>query len=426
VSFSLHCTDDGSFVNEVQIDTQDETEPYSFGMVGVFDYGNNDQVADLAMDLDVGWNRLWFDYSYFHDSSGELDAAHVAYMSTVVDTALAHNIKLFCAVTMYDATWDSVSGSAINEANFQLYENFLGYLVTYFKGRIDYWEIGNEPEVVDFWKPAPNAVIYTQLLQRAYAKVKSLNPQAKVIGLSSVSSIIDFIEEAFQNDALQHMDILGLHPYCYLDPTYKSIFEISYEYTVIDDIRDLMVQYSGTTKPIWVTEVGYPDYLGTYGVSEQRQAEMLVRSYMLLIQKDIPVIAWYTFINNAFNTAEKEDNFGILTNDLVPKKAFAAYRSMVATLKGYSFTREVTIKEKCKAMLYTSSGNSDILVAWSFDETPNASDGNVVVVNKNIQLDSCVQIENISDIDGNSLETSFNVELSSSPIYIIGKLTCLP
>ena len=64
----------------------------------------------------------------------------------------------------------------------------------HFKGRIDYWKIWNEPEVDEFWKPAPNATIYTQLLQRAYTKVKAVNKEAKIIGLASVSSIVDFIE----------------------------------------------------------------------------------------------------------------------------------------------------------------------------------------------------------------------------------------
>lgn len=329
-----------------------------FGMVGTFDYGNHEKVADIVQDIGVKWNRLWFDYDSFVDENGEIDLDEILFTDTIIDLALGHDIQLFASVTMYSAIWDDELDSPNNEKNFQKYEHFLAYLVEHFKGRIDYWEIWNEPEADVFWKPAPNAVIYTQLLQRAYTKAKEVNQEAKIVGLSSVSSRVDFIEETFQNDALNYMDILGLHPYCYLDPNYKSIFEISDEYNRIDDIRGLMIDHHGKIKPIWVTEVGYPTYKGEFGVTEQRQAEMLVRSFVMLIVKDIEVIA------------------------------------------------------------------------WTFDEIPNTEDGNVVVNTKNIQLNIDGVIENIYDIYKNSIElpslvNQISIEISSSPIYIIGDFDIL-
>jgi beta-glucosidase/6-phospho-beta-glucosidase/beta-galactosidase len=204
-------------------------------MVGAFDYGNYEKAADSAQDIGVKWNRLWFECDYFVDESGEIDLDEILFSDSIIDLALEHDIKLFAAVTMYSAAWDDELDSSRNEENIQKYEYFLAYLVEHFKGRIDYWEIWNEPEVDGFCKPAPNAVIYTQLLKRAYRKAKEANKEAKIIGLSSSLWSVDFIEETFQNDALNYMDILGLHPYCYLDSNYKSIFEIS------DDIAGLII-----------------------------------------------------------------------------------------------------------------------------------------------------------------------------------------
>jgi hypothetical protein len=399
--------------------------PSPFGMLGTFDYGNYEKAADYAQDIGVKWNRLRFDYDSFVDENGEIDLDEIVFSDTIVDLALEHDIEMYACVTIYKATWDDELGSSRNEENFQKYENFLSYLVEHYKGRIVYWEIWNEPEADVFWKPAPNAVIYTQLLKRAYRKAKEANKQAKIIGLSSSLWSVDFIEETFQNDALNYMDILGLHPYCYLDSNYKSIFEISHEYNRIDDIRDLMIEHHGTIKPLWVTEVGFPTYKGEFGVSEQRQAEMLVRSFVMLIVKEVEVIAWYCFINDGFDETDNEDNFGILTNDFNPKKAFSAYKNMTDILEGYTFAKVVTIEEKSKAVLFKNNKNMEILIVWTFDEVPNTEDGNVVVTAKNIQLTIDGEIENIYDIYKNAVElpslvSPVDIEISSSPIYIIG------
>ena len=396
-----------------------------FGMLGTFDYGNHEKVADSAQDIGIKWNRLRFDYDYFFDENGEIDLDEIIISDTIVDLALKHDIEMYACVTMYSVTWDDQLDSPSNEENFQKYEHFLAYLVEHFKGRIDYWEIWNEPEADAFWKPAPNAVIYTQLLKRAYTKAKEVTKEAKIIGLSSSLWSVDFIEETFQNDALNYMDILALHPYCYLDPNYKSIFEISDEYNWIDDIRGLMIDHHGEIKPIWVTEVGYPTYTGKFGVTEQRQAEMLVRSFVMLIVKDIEVIAWYCFINDGFDETYNEDNFGIMTNDFNPKKAFSAYKNMTDILEGYTFAKVVTIEEKSKAVLFRNNEKKEVLIVWTFDEIPNTEDGNVVVTTKNIQLTIEGEIENIYDIYKNSIElpslvSPVSIEISSSPIYIIG------
>jgi hypothetical protein len=186
-----------------------------------------------------------------------------------------------------------------------------------------------------------------------------------------------------------------------------------------------MIDHHGKIKPIWVTEIGYPDYTGKFGVTEQRQAEMLVRSFVMLIVKEIEIIAWYSFINDGFDETDNEDNFGIMTNDLNLKKAFSAYKNMTVILEGYTFAKVVSIEEKSKAILFKNNEDKEIFIAWTFDEIPNTEDGNVVVTTKNIHLTMDGEIENIYDIYKNSVElpsldSPVSIELTSSPIYIIG------
>ena len=60
------------------------------------------------------------------------------------------------------------------------------------------FEIWNEPNDVDFWQPAPDAAVYTALLQASYSSIKAVDPSAFVIsgGLAPEAdggSIIDAV-----------------------------------------------------------------------------------------------------------------------------------------------------------------------------------------------------------------------------------------
>jgi len=98
---------------------------------------------------------------------------------------------------------------------------------------------------------------------------------------------------------------------------------------------------------------------------------------------------------------------------------------MTDILEGYTFAKVVSLEEKSKAVLFKNNEKKEVLISWTFDETPNTEDGNVVVTTKNNQLPIHGEIENIYDIYKNAIEfpilgNQISSELSSSPIYITG------
>ncbi|MBR0277735.1 MAG: hypothetical protein IJQ50_04675, partial [Clostridia bacterium] len=60
--------------------------------------------------------------------------------------------------------------------------NYVEYIVTRYKDKVDYWQVWNEPNISTF--NANNATVaqYTELLRITYNKIKSIDPTSKVIG----------------------------------------------------------------------------------------------------------------------------------------------------------------------------------------------------------------------------------------------------
>jgi len=58
---------------------------------------------------------------------------------------------------------------------------FVGDLARHVAGRVQEFTIWNEPNIVEFWKPAPSPGEYVNLLRVAYAQLKSVDPKATVL-----------------------------------------------------------------------------------------------------------------------------------------------------------------------------------------------------------------------------------------------------
>jgi hypothetical protein len=92
--------------------------------------------------------------------------------------------------------------------------------------------------------------------------------------------------------------------------------------------------------PIWVTEDGASvcTGCGNQGTSEQRQAERLVRQYMLALANGAAHFDYFQ-MKDKFNHGPSDvwGNMSLLRNDLSPRPAFAAYKTMAHLLGNARF-----------------------------------------------------------------------------------------
>jgi hypothetical protein len=196
--------------------------------------------------------------------------------------------------------------------------------------RVDAWEIGNEPNLIEEWHKPPDPAAYAELLQIAYREIKAADPDAMIVsaGLAPVSARgdsnhlndLDFTRGMYAHGAADHFDVLGIHAFGFAQPPEmppdgtvcpsetlgRSVY-VRVEGPEIDrgcwpveglvfrraeQIRAIMVEYGDGTKPVWATEFGWlirplpcclshSDWYAQawHAVSEGRQARYLLRAY---------------------------------------------------------------------------------------------------------------------------------------------------
>jgi hypothetical protein len=165
-----------------------------------------------------------------------------------------------------------------------------------YKGRIDAYEIGNEPNLIEEWGHDPDPAAYAELLKLAYSTIKSADPDALIVsaGLAPVGATGDprhvndlaFLRGMYENGAAGAFDVLGMHPFGFAympetapdaeacDPPSNS-FKLRYVrvegpalnrecwsvdglcFRRAEELRAIMVEHGDAGKPVWATEFGW-------------------------------------------------------------------------------------------------------------------------------------------------------------------------
>ena len=159
------------------------------------------------------------------------------------------------------------------------------------------WQFWNEPNSHLFWKPAPNATEYVELLRGFEHTVHAADPGAKVLlgGLFPTPrgdiTMTSFLTEIYGQGAGRLFDAATVHPYA-ANPK-RAI-----ESTAL--LRALMDRNGDQDKPIWVTEVGWASEGRPPGlvVGPQGEANYLRQTFQLARENrdrlGIAGVVWYS------------------------------------------------------------------------------------------------------------------------------------
>jgi len=246
---------------------------------------------ELFEKAGLGWTRLDFNRDSIERQPGQFDWSQQD--QQVADVA-EHGVKLM-PILDYQAAWEKEEqhGPATEEerAGFARYAQ---ETAKHFKGRIEAWEVWNEPNI-GFWKPEPNARDYALLLKAVYPAIKSADPNALVVGGALAGTDPDFVREMCSYGAADYMDVLSIHPYRYANNP-----EIKFAERV-EEVRDILGEYGKHDMPLWITEIGW-DTSGK-GRSQSNHADYFIRSYLTSLAAGIKVYMWFNFIDDPRGSA---------------------------------------------------------------------------------------------------------------------------
>jgi hypothetical protein len=315
------------------------------------------------------------------------------------------------------------------------YAAFAGAAAIHFAGKVDHWQIWNEPNG-GYWKGSPEQ--YAALLAVAGKAIHAANPQAKVLGLNMAFCDVLWAEKILKSVPNDCFDIACFHPYRppsapedrfdwweqdqYVKSWHRK--DLTPEYPLVhmtflqqtDELIKVMEKH-GKPKPIWITEICWNTNIHPYGTPELRQADLAVRFYLLAIaSRKIEKVFWWTLKDGGTRQFDMADMVGLMRADLSPKYSHAAYAWLARMIEGKRWVRNDAFGPDVFAAVFTDEASQeDTIAAWA-----NKPYAYVRVNNeKGLTLYDVYGTRRFVPYD-KVRTASLPIPLGESPIYIVG------
>lgn len=249
---------------------------------------------------------------------------------------------------------------------------------------------------------ADRAGNYLKLLRATYAAVKAVHPEVLVVGGGTAGVPLPYWDKLLSGGALQCLDALSVHPYRYDLPPEGVERDI-------DALREVEARY-GKPKPIWVTEIGWvihpPRAPGDLSIDATTQAEYLVRSFALLLSRDVARTYWYLFRD------DPDAAMGLVQNDAqqTPRPAYAAMANLIRQLYGARFVERESTPLDLYSLRFADRNQKEIWILWSL--TPRTLE--VSGVDKAV------------DMLGRDVDVTGSLAVGEAPLIVFGRLRGLP
>jgi VCBS repeat-containing protein len=246
----------------------------------------------------------------------------------MVNSANARNMSVI-GILNSPPDWAMVPGSPSlggPPADPAEYAEFASMVATRYAGKVDAYEVWNEPNYYVFWQPTPDAAAYTEILKAAYTAIKTADPNAVVVagGIAATpdngTQMVDavrYVTEMYEAGAAGYFDALSFHPYNYYVKFSQGGGMPTSPLTMVNAIHDVMVANGDGNKKIWATEYGEPSSLGGDAV----QAAYI--SDFLRTWRDLGYAgpAYIHTVRDYFSLDPIAASFGIYNQDWTPKPA---------------------------------------------------------------------------------------------------------
>jgi hypothetical protein len=347
----------------------------SHGAVGVRAY-----FAAVAKKSRVRWVRFVFSWDSVQDT--QAGALNWRMYDVWINAARAQGLRID-AILMDTPAW-AVSPACRNPASTQYlcapnplpYGRFAGLAAKRYRGgpgspgRVDAWEIWNEPNCGgggDSEFAPHDPTLYARVVRAAYPRIKRGSRALVLAGGDNACATDparqqwdsrDWLQAMYAHGARRFFDALVQHPYCWSDDWQDashrcpralnpwSAFAMmtntfaspTHEYSGQVDshtgrsLRRIMQDNGDGAKPIWITEFGAPS-AGEPFLSQQNQARELTSAYTWLSHRPRgefgPIFA-YTYQDVAAGslgseTAPTEYHFGLVDAAGATKKALSTW-----------------------------------------------------------------------------------------------------
>ena len=374
---------------------------------------SNDSIP-LAAELGLSSIRDELYWSHVEQQRGviDLEPSAAEWVQPLIDSGVEPLIIADYGNQFYDG-----GNGPVSEAAVQAYGDYAVAIAERFGDDLAGLEIWNEWDLGLGGNTNTSAEAYVNLLAATAPRVAAASPDLPIIGPAVAQPLTTWFEDTLKLGALDYIDGVVMHPYSY--PNGAENLD-----STLQQVNELIARYNdGQSKPLWITEHGWPTGTNARAVDEAEQAENIAKSAAIALSRGAERYYVYDFVNDGTDPSDSEENFGLLRHpddergSLVAKPAAVAYSVAADVLGEVTFTDRDTGLAGVWNLGFADSDGTGIRAVWT--ESPQvlalAADAPVTVVD-------LYGAETVLE-PGSSGEVLLAVD--EEPRYIIGDITAL-
>jgi hypothetical protein len=230
--------------------------------------------------------------------------------------------------------------------DFADFGDFVHAVVSRYKGRVEHFQLWNEPNLGEEWTGRPDPPEYVRLLRTGYERAKEANPQAVI--LSAPLAInneqgpihlneLDFLDQMYQAGAKPFFDIVSANAYGMDKPPGDPPSKTTLNFRRVELLRQVMEKHDDANKAVWFNEYGWnasprempKEDLIWQRVTERQQADWTVEG-VLRAQREWPwagvFCTWYFRQVGDVPATKSEYYFRLVDPDFTPRPIYNAIK----------------------------------------------------------------------------------------------------
>ncbi len=339
---------------------QTDVNPYgaNFFLSREVEQWKRERTLRMASEAGIGWVKQQFPWAELEpERKGEyLQAANKASTWTKYDEIVAlcesFGLRIVARLDLPPA-WTRQDNSLPSAPpdNLEDYGDFVYEFVKHYRGRVQYVQIWNEPNIYPEWgNRAVDPAEYTEMLRIAYRRAREADPNVYVLSAPLAYTLgephpepgkwrsmndLEYLQGMYEAGAGQWFDIYSANAFgldrAPEDPPDPAV--LNFQRVLLQ--REVMVRYGDGGKAVWFNEYGWnaapasftPEALVWKRVSEAEQAEYTVRG-IEMARSEWPwagvFLIWYFRQVGSIPDTSAEYYFRMVDPDFTPRPVYLA------------------------------------------------------------------------------------------------------
>lgn len=321
-----------------------------------------ERTVSMAAEAGIYWAKVQFSWAEIErqGKARQPEDFDWAKYDAIVDLCERYGLRVIARLDQapnWSRQDNSVPGRPPDD--FRDYGDFVYAFVEHYRGRIDYIQVWNEPNLWEEWGNRPvDPAGYVELLKMAYTRAKEANPNVYILSAPLAITLgephpeagkwramndLQFLEEMYRAGAKPYFDILSANAFGMELPPEDPAGEDKLNFSRVVLQRQIMERYDDANKAIWFNEFGWnaspesfpKDKLKWGRVSEEKQAEYALQAIEMARQQ-WPWAGvfnfWYFRQVGDIPPSQSDYYFRVVDVDFTPRRVYYAIKDAASAL----------------------------------------------------------------------------------------------